>query len=45
MQIYFLRLFLCNFSLICKPRPGVVPKWYEKPYAWNQVSVEIELKK
>ncbi|XP_040528296.1 ATP-dependent RNA helicase TDRD9 isoform X1 [Gallus gallus] len=23
--------------LICKPRPGVVPKWYEKPYAWNQV--------
>ncbi|XP_052549791.1 ATP-dependent RNA helicase TDRD9 isoform X2 [Tympanuchus pallidicinctus] len=23
--------------LICKPRSGVVPKWYEKPYAWNQV--------
>ncbi|XP_048805452.1 ATP-dependent RNA helicase TDRD9 isoform X2 [Lagopus muta] len=23
--------------LICKPRSGVVPKCYEKPYAWNQV--------
>ncbi|XP_072193856.1 ATP-dependent RNA helicase TDRD9 isoform X1 [Excalfactoria chinensis] len=28
------QLLLC---LICKRRPAVAPKWYEKPYAWNQV--------
>uniref|UniRef100_A0A8B9C312 ATP-dependent RNA helicase TDRD9 n=1 Tax=Anser brachyrhynchus TaxID=132585 RepID=A0A8B9C312_9AVES len=31
-------------SLICKSRPrdNTVPKWYEKPYEWNQVSQERE---
>ena len=25
-----------------KPREKVVPKWYEKPYEWNQVSEKLE---
>lgn len=37
----FLLIFLWNFSLICKskPREVITPKWYEKPYEWNQVRV------
>jgi len=40
MQENIRQKLLC---LICKPKPRdtIVPTWYEKPYAWNQVDPQF----